>query len=158
MFIIGGCVFLPGCSSSIEIGGLTIGGSATATDSHKENYTVVQDVNGNEYATVVEMIPVGTTDIDSDAVCALLESLDVNYSQVIISNNMSSSSQEDAYVYMPEEATYNELVELANLLASDGTYTCRVMLLDDYTNWQEETSAIIDVTRTEIVYSGPAAS
>ena len=158
LLVCGGCMMLAGCSSSIEIGGLSIGGSATATNSHKENYAVVQDVEGNEYATVIEMIPVGTTEIDPDAVLELLDTLGVNYYQAIISNNMGTLSQEDAYIYMPEEVTYNELVELAEQLASDGTYTCQVMTLSDYTAWQEETSAIIDVTRTELVYSGPAAS
>lgn len=154
---IGGAFALSGCTSSIEIGGLKIGGSAHTGSADKDNAAVVQDVNGVEYATVVEIFPVEGNDLSVDDLKQVLSDQQINYYQLITANNMGTPTQEDAHLYMTSDVTYTELCDIANKVASTGEFTANVMTQEAYEAWVEDTSGGYDVTRNESTHMGPAA-
>lgn len=125
------------------------------SDTDRKNFATVQDVNGNVFTTVVEVIPVNTPELDQNDLKARIANY--RYYQAIMANNMGTGTQEKAYVYFPQDVTLTELWQVANTLSADGIYATKVLTPDEYQAYVNSIDPN-NLYYNETTFYGPAAT
>ena len=158
-------ISLPG----INLGGVNTGGggmpsllggttdilsSKHTDDNDRKNWATVQDIDGNEYTTVVLIDPLnGKIDVnDLKERCKTY-----TWYQLIAGNSMGTNAPEKAYLYFPGNVILDDLFSVASELSADGVYAARVLLPAEY---QEYVNSVDpnNLYYNETTYFGPMAA
>ena len=160
----GGVVALTGCDtiqSSIKqgTGQSTTGSKNTKTSDRTDCYGIVQDIKGNEYATVIYMEPIDNQNLDPELAKQFLSQNNINWYQMITSDSMGTNRKEYAMVYFPASVTLTDMQTALNILS--GMYNAHIMTKAEYDQYLADapTDAVWDVQiyGTETTHYGPAA-
>ena len=128
-------------------------GRGTLTEDYS-HYALVQDINGIEYTTVVDIIPVNDAKISKSEIESLISGY--RWYQLITVNNMGTGFQEHAYLYFPADSTFSGLASFVDALNSSGRYTGYLMTPDAY-NAYVNSPDHANIYYNEATYFGPAA-
>lgn len=157
-----GCDAVKGAISHTAVGQKAMSSKTTDSSDREDCWKTVQDINGNEYATVIWMdSPAGKYDIEKEEVKDLLNSKSINWYQLITSDNRSApNTPEHALLYMPASVTLADMQEVQAILAS--TYPARVMTAAEYEQYLADAPSDnlmngINLYSRETTDFGPAA-
>lgn len=152
---------LTGCDSAKSLLGNSGIGETLLTTKHsdasdRENYTLVEDIDGNAYTTVIYIAQVDDTKLDTDALKTQLTELNINWYQFIASSSMGTTAQEYCYLYFPASATYTDVSWAVDALNATGLYTSNLLNETDYLAYAENVNQY-DFSKNETTYYGPAS-
>lgn len=157
---------MTGCNSVRDIMSTTAIGEAIASSKNtdmsdrKDNYGHVQDVDGNEYTTVVWIDPADGSAVNVDNLKNVLEKAGVNWYQIIASNDNGTGIQEYGLLYFPPSATLGDMQTAVDALDA-GKFSAHVMDQSEYDKYLEEAPGDelwnLKIYGHEITYYGPAA-
>lgn len=134
---------------------LTVGDSRHVEETDRDNYSVVTDTAGKEYATVIMAATSDGSKLDPSALTKVLNDNSFNWYQAICGNNTKNGIDEKAYVFMPASASYDDCSLVATTLQNSG-YTAHLMGKDEYIQNKNATD-YGNVFYNETTYMGPAS-
>lgn len=140
--------------SNTEVG-QKVTSSKTSDKEDYANYSSIQDVNGNLYATVIEMTKIDDNDISIDELKSILSSYGVNWYQAIVADARGTNQQEVAHLFFTSDATLSDLNKLCDMLSD--TYDAHVMTLTEYEDYAKKAQESTNLYYVEGTYFGPAA-
>jgi hypothetical protein len=143
-----------GAVSLLGGGSTEVFSSKHTDDNDRKNWATVQDIDGNEYTTVVLIDPLnGKIDVnDLKERCKTY-----TWYQLIAGNSMGTNNPEKAYLYFPGNVKLDDLFSVASELSADGVYAARVLLPAEY---QEYVNSVDpnNLYYNETTYFGPMAA
>ena len=134
---------------------LTVGDSRHVEESDRDNYSVVTDASGKEYASVIEAATHDGSKLDPKALTQVLNDNQFNWYQAICGNNTKSGTDEKAYIFMPASSSYDDCSLVATTLQNSG-YTAHLMGKDEYVQNKDSTN-YNNIYYNETTYMGPAS-
>lgn len=163
---LGSAVAMTGCDSMRDVIGSSggIGQSATTSKNTKvadrsDCWGVVEDVDGNQYATVIYMQPIDSTKFDPEVAKQVLSQSNINWYQMITSDAMGTNKQEYGMVYFPASCTLSDMTAALNILS--GVYDAHIMTKAEYEQYLADspTDQVWDIQLygKETTHYGPAA-
>lgn len=163
---IGSLAMMSGCDTVRNVVGAAgpIGQSATNskntdTADRAECWGTVEDVDGNQYATVIYMQEIDSTSFEPDTAKQVLSQSNINWYQMITSDGMGTNKQEYGMVYFPSSVTLSDMTNALNVLS--GVYDAHIMTKDEYEKYLESAPSDqiwdIQIYGKETTHYGPAA-
>lgn len=134
----------------------TLLSSKHTSKADRDNYGIVQDIDGNRYATVLYLIEPGKTSFSASDAKDFLSKNNINYYQMIASSSMGTGNQEYAYLYFPESVTFTQLSQAKDILSQ--SYDVSFLTPDEYQEYADEAnSSNVNIYQNETTYFGPAS-
>ena len=134
---------------------LTVGDSRHVEETDRDNYSVVTDSTGKEYATVIMASTHDGSKLNPQDLTKVLNDNSFNWYQAICGNNTKNGQDEKAYVFMPASASYDDCSLVATTLQNNG-YTAHLMTKDEYIQNKDSTD-YNNVFYNESTFMGPAS-
>ena len=155
-------IALTGCSSVNDVIGSgdvgTLVGSKHSTDSDRDKYSVLQNIDGQEFTTVISVTQNnGNNKFDVNEFQELLTQKNINWYQIIASNSMGTQTQETCYLYMPANTSFTDMTNTATVISANGEWNAMVLTADSYKQYADNVNQF-DFSHNETTYYGPAAS
>lgn len=157
-----GCDTVKDAISSTSIGQKATSSRSTDSSDREDCWKTLQDINGNEYTTVIWLDPMeGKTEVDVEAIKKVLNDNNVNWYQIITSDNKKAPGKsEHGLIYMPASVTLSDMTNVANI--AGGIYGAHVMTREEYETYLENAPSDnimegINIYERETTEFGPAA-
>lgn len=164
MLCLGGTIMLTGCdavqSTIAQSTGQTSGTSKNTKSADRNDcYGIVEDVQGNKYATVIYMQPFDSTSFDPEVAKQMLSQSGINWYQMITSDAMGTNRQEYGMLYFPASVTLSDMQSALNVIS--GIYDAHIMTEGEYAKYLEDSPSDqiwdVQIYGKETTHYGPAA-
>lgn len=159
MLALSGCDAVKGVVGSTDIGKKALSSENTKTADRAERFAYVEDIDGNEYTTVIKLVPPNDKHFDVNKAKQIFTDNDIRWYQLIASDAMGTNTQEYGMLYFPASVTLADLQKAQEQLSA--TYDAHIMNCAEYDEYLAEapTDEVWDIQLYghEITYYGPAA-
>lgn len=157
-------MMLTGCQQAQNILGQnnaitkTVGTSKHTDDSDRKNYTLLQDINGKQYTTVMSVTENnGTNKFDQESFEKFLNTNNINWYQMIATNSMGTNNNESCYLFFPASISFADMQNVMNTINASGTFNATILDEKTYKNYADNVNSF-NFYKNETTYYGPAAS
>lgn len=155
--VLSGCDQVSSVTANNPISNLVSSSKKTGNEDYK-NYTIVQDVDGDEYATIVYLEQNDETDFDVQLIKELLSENNVNWYQLIATSSMGTNQQQYGYLFFPQNVSYTEMEDaLAAIKKEFSGHICTEKEYKEFVEKSDESMGAYDLYNNKITYYGPAA-
>lgn len=159
--VLTGCDAIKGTIGQTSIGQKALSSKTTDSSDRADCYKLVQDIDGNEYATVIWLDPMEGTKFD-DGVCKqVLTQNNINWYQLIHSDAKKAPGiVEHGLLYLPASSTLADITNVSNILS--GVFNAHVMTKEEYEKYLSEAPSDnimegLNIYERETTDYGPAA-
>lgn len=158
-----GAIALTGCDSIQSTITQATGQSSGSTHNTKvadrsDTYSIVEDIQGNKYATVIYMEAIDSKKFDPEVAKQVLTQANINWFQMTTSDAMGTDRQEYGMVYFPKSVTLTDMQNALNYIS--GVYNAHIMTEAEYQKYLDESPTDnvwdIQIYGKETTHCGPA--